>query len=160
MRWSKLSMAGSLNAMEAWSVTPTGARSTSAFATPNDWQKRASNRQCDARATAMTTPWPRPSTGFIRPNSFIAEHPGKARRPWSSQRSNGCRGSTTIACSNPSGISRQQKPRQTTTGNSPVITPRCWPDLNQTASANPGAIHLLGTNRHKTGSKPIFYSNV
>jgi len=28
-------------------------------------------------------------------------------------------------------------------GNSPVTPPRWWPDLNQTASANPGAIHHL-----------------
>ena len=47
---------GSPNAMEAWSATPTGARNTSAFATPSGWQKRASSRQWAARATAMTTP--------------------------------------------------------------------------------------------------------
>jgi transposase InsO family protein len=35
------------------------------------------------------------------------------------RRSNGCRGSITTACSNPSAISRRPKLRQTTTGNSP-----------------------------------------
>ncbi|GKS95190.1 hypothetical protein AVAK2825_11665 [Acidovorax sp. SUPP2825] len=51
-----------------------------------------------------------------------------------------CRGSTTIACSNPSGISRQQKPRQTTTCNPSARPPQWRPQLNQTASENPGSI--------------------
>src|SRR5450830_851733 len=42
----------------------------------------------------------------------------------------------------PSGTSRLPKLRQTTIGNSPVRTPRWWPDLNQTASSKPGAIQF------------------
>lgn len=76
MRWSKLYTRGSQNAMEAWSATPTEARSTSASATPSDWPKRTLNRWWAARATVMTTPWPKPSMGSTRPNSFIAEDPG------------------------------------------------------------------------------------
>lgn len=40
----------------AWSATPPEARSTSAFATPSGWPKRALNRRRAARATVMTTP--------------------------------------------------------------------------------------------------------
>ncbi len=55
-----------------------------------------------------------------RQKSFTAGYPGKPRRRCSLQRSNGCHGSTTIACSNPSGISRLLRLRQTTTGYSPI----------------------------------------
>ena len=141
MRWSKPCMPGSPSAMEASSVIRIEGRSTSAFGTPSDWPKPASSRPWAARATAMTTPWLRPSTGCTRPNSFTAEHHGKQRKPWSSQRSNGGSGSTSIGYSNPLDTSRPQKLRQTTTGNSPVRPPLWRPDLNQTASANPGAVH-------------------
>ena len=44
----------------------------------------------------------------------------------------------------PIGYIRLQRPRQTTTGNSPVRPSRWQPDLNQTASSNTGAIQQLG----------------
>ena len=50
-------------------------------------------------------------------------------------------GSTTIACSSPSATYLPQKPRQTIAGISPVKPPRWRPDLNQTASTDPGAVH-------------------
>ena len=53
----------------------------------------------------------------------------------------GCLGSTTIACSNPSAISGVQKLRQTITGHSPIIPPRRRHDLNQPAAMKAGAIH-------------------
>ena len=49
---------------------------------------------------------------------------------------------TKEACSNLSCISRQQKLRQTTTGNSPVRPPRWRSDLNQTASLKTGGDSL------------------
>ena len=68
------------------------------------------------------------------------------RAPWKTKESqkppcNGCPGSTTTDCWSPLGTSRLQKLRQTTGGNSPVRPPRWRPDLNQTASTNPGAVH-------------------
>lgn len=71
------------------------------------------------------------------------------RAPWRTKeavelpRWSGYRGSTTIACLNPSGTSRLQKLRQTTTGNSPIRPLSKWADLNQTASAETGAIQRL-----------------
>ena len=49
--------------------------------------------------------------------------------------------SITIDSSNPSATSLPQKLRQTTTGISPVKQPQWQPDLNQTASTIPGAVH-------------------
>jgi len=49
-------------------------------------------------------------------------------------------GSTPTDCSNPSAISHPPRPRQTTTGNSPVKPPRWQPDLTQRASAISGAV--------------------
>ena len=54
---------------------------------------------------------------------------------------NGWLGLTNIACSNPLDTSHLHKLRQTTTGNSPVRPPWWRLDLNQPASAKPGAIH-------------------
>ncbi len=48
--------------------------------------------------------------------------------------------STAVDSSNPSGTSRPQRLRQTTTGNSPVGLPRWLPDLTQRASAKPEAV--------------------
>ena len=59
---------------------------------------------------------------------------GKPSKPWSWPHSNGFPGSTTTACWILLGLSRLQKLRQTTTGNSPVRPPQWRPDLNQPAS--------------------------
>jgi hypothetical protein len=47
-----------------------------------------------------------------------------------------------VGISHPLAISRPQKPKQTTTANSPVNPQRWQPALNQTASMKPGAVHL------------------
>jgi transposase InsO family protein len=70
--------------------------------------------------------------------------PWRTRNQWSWQPRNGWLGSITTDCLNTSGTYRPQKLRQTTTGNSPVKPPRWWPDLNQTASTEPGAIQTCG----------------
>ena len=59
----------------------------------------------------------------------------------------GYRGSTTIACLNPSGTYRLQKLGQTTIGNSPVSPPQRRPDLNQRASTEPGAIQQVSNRQ-------------
>lgn len=51
-----------------WSITATGARNTSPFATPSGWPKLTSSPQWEAVATATTTRWPRASTACTRPN--------------------------------------------------------------------------------------------
>jgi transposase InsO family protein len=79
--------------------------------------------------------------GLYKAELIHRRAPGRPRRRWSSRRSNGCPGSTTIACSNPSATSRLQKLRQTITGNSPVGPSKRRHDLNQPASMKAGAIH-------------------
>ncbi len=70
------------------------------------------------------------------------------RAPWKTKEASelatleGCPGSTPTACSNPSATSRPQRPRQTTTSNSPAGSARWWPDLTQRASANAGAVQF------------------
>ena len=80
--------------------------------------------------------------GLYKAELIHRRAPWKPRRPWSSPRWNGWPGSTTTDYSNPSAISRQPRPRQTTTGNSPVRPPQWRPDLNPTASTEPGAIQV------------------
>jgi hypothetical protein len=72
----------------------------------------------------------------------------KTRNRWSWPPSNGCHGSTTTGCSNPSATSRPPRLRQTTTGNSPVRSPWWWPDLNQPASTIPGVVHHAHENQN------------
>ena len=55
-------------AMEASAVIRTEGRSTSASGTPSDWPKPASSRPWAAKATPMTTLWPRRSTVCTRPS--------------------------------------------------------------------------------------------
>lgn len=50
--------------MEAWFAAATEGRNTSASGTPSGLLKPALNPLSAARATVMTTPWPRPSTGY------------------------------------------------------------------------------------------------
>ena len=66
---------------------------------------------------------------------------GRPGSLWNWPHCNGCTGSTTSDCLSRSGISLQQKLRQTIGGKSPIIRPLKWPDLNQLASSKPGAIH-------------------
>jgi transposase InsO family protein len=73
--------------------------------------------------TATTMLWPRRSTVFSKQRSFIAVGHGAASTPWNMPHSNGSIGSTTAACWNPSGISRQQRPKQITT---PLWKLRPW----------------------------------
>ena len=81
--------------------------------------------------------------GFCKAELICRRAPWKARRSWSLQRSNGYRGSITTVCLNASGISRQQKSKQTITGNSLVrTTQQWWPDLNQTVISKAGTIQL------------------
>lgn len=49
-------------------ATATAGRNTSVFGTPNDWLRRVSSLPWAAKATAMTTPWQRPSTASTRPS--------------------------------------------------------------------------------------------
>ena len=74
-------------------------------------------------------------------------------RPSNWQRLNGFRGSTTIDCSNPLATFHRPRPRQTTTGNSPVRLPRRPPDLTQRASAIPGAVQCARRARSPRGKE-------
>jgi len=79
-------------------------------------------------------------SGLYKAELIHRRAPGKPRNPWSWPRWSGCHGLTITDCSSLSGTSRLQKLRQTTTGNLPVRPLLWWPDLNQSASAKPGAI--------------------
>jgi transposase InsO family protein len=75
--------------------------------------------------------------GLYKAELIHRRGPGRPRRRWNWPRWNGCPGSITIACSNPSATSRRPKPRQTTIGNSPV-RPRWRPDFTNGPPRNPG----------------------
>jgi transposase InsO family protein len=62
------------------------------------------------------------------------------RNRWNLPRCNGCPGLTTTDCWSPSATFPLPKLRKITIGNSPVKPPQ-RKDLNQPASAKPGAIH-------------------
>jgi len=78
-------------------------------------QRRRSPRRSAASATVTTMHWPKRSMGCSKQKSFTDEVHGVASMPWNMPPSNGSTGSTTAACWNPSGISRQPKQRQTST---------------------------------------------
>jgi hypothetical protein len=90
-----------------------------------------------AKATPMKTPWPRRSTASTTPSGPIAGRRGERTR-WRSRRSNGCHGSTTIACSNPSATPRLQKLREAIPSDSPVSPSRRRHGLNRPASMKAG----------------------
>ena len=71
---------------------------------------------------------------------MVQEHRGEYPSLWAAS-------STTIACLSPSATFRPLRPRQTTTGNSPIRPSPRLPDLSQMASAEPGLIQcsLLAT---------------
>ena len=77
------------------------------------------NPRWAAVETAMTTPWPRPWRGCIKPSRSIAGALGNPGSPWNWPPCNGWTGSTTFDSSNPSGISHRPRLRQTIGGNSP-----------------------------------------
>src|SRR6267142_545113 len=88
----------------------------------------------------MTMPSPKPSTVFTRPSWSTGADHGGTSRPSSSPPSNGSTGSTTEGSWSPSATYRQPKPSNATT---PCWNNRPWRhNLNQTASGNPGAVHL------------------
>ena len=76
-----------------------------------------------ASGTVATTPWRRRSMATSKPRSSTAAL-GTALKPWNTQPSNGWTGSTTAASSSPSGTSRPQRPKQTTT---PLWKLKPWP---------------------------------
>src|SRR5215204_4648445 len=122
----------------ASSITAIAAASTCRSSTRSASPRPASSRRSAVWATAMTTPWPRPSTASTRPRSSIGGGRGDPSKPSNTRHWNGSTGSTTSGCSSPSGTCRQPKQKSDTT--------RCWTKLPsphnsiQTASGNPGAV--------------------
>ena len=113
---------------------------TSPSDTPSAWRRPASSPRWVASATRTTMLSPKPSTASTRPRSSIGVGHGAHPRPSSSPRSNGSTGSTIAGCWNPSATSRRPKPRSATT---PCWISQPWPrDSNETASDQPGAVHL------------------
>jgi transposase InsO family protein len=114
--------------------------------TPSASPRPTSCRRSAAPATVTTMPWPRRSTASTRPRLSGGSGHGPACRPWKWQPCAGLTGSTTTACSVPSGTSRLPRPRPTTMLPS---TPSIWlHDSNETASGKPGA---LQTDPRKSG---------
>ena len=68
MRWNKPYTPGNRNARVPWCIIATEGRSTSPSATRSDSPRPGSNLRWAAVVTAMTTPWPRPSTACTRRN--------------------------------------------------------------------------------------------
>ena len=90
--------------------------------------------------------WPNPSSGCTRPNSSVI--PAKAgtgaargvtARQSSSPPSNGCTGTTTGACSDPSTMCLRLHSRHTAPIN--CMSRRWPPDSSKSPSGKPGAIH-------------------
>jgi hypothetical protein len=103
---------------------------------------------CAYSAGQRTTPWPRRSMACSKPKSFTAVAPSAALKLSNMPRSNGsttalskkrlC--STTAVCWNLSGISRQQKLRQTST---PLWKDQTWQhSQDKSASGKPGAVQF------------------
>ena len=124
-------------------------RSSTRSASP----RPASSRRSAVSATAMTTPWPKPSTASTRPRSSIGGARGDPSKPSNTRHWNGSTGSTTSGCSSPSVTCRQPKPKTDIT--------RCWTKLasphnsNQTASGNPGAVHTEARPRTYSASNML-----
>ena len=85
-----------------------------------------------------TTRWPNPSSGCTRRNSSHGAGRGVTARRWSSSPSTGCTGTTTGACSDPSGMCLRLHSRHTTTTN--CMSQRWPPDSCKSPSGFPGAV--------------------
>ena len=110
-----------------------------------DWPRQASNLRSAARATVMTTPWQKPSTGCTRRKSSTGAAPGKRWNVLNWQPSNGWHGSTIKDYYPQLAISRQQKLRQNITASLPGrIRKLC--NLHQMDSTKPGAIQEFMRN--------------
>src|SRR6056297_3241212 len=137
MRWNRPFISG--NPDQGWCIIRIVGRNTCQFATPSAWRRQALSPLWAASATATTTRSPKRSTACSRPRSFTDVAHGAASTPWNTPPSNGSTGSTTAACWNPSGISRQQRPRQTITQ---LWKDQTWPrNLDKSASGKPGTVH-------------------
>src|SRR6056297_936935 len=136
MRWNRPFISG--NPDQGWCIIRIVGRNTCQFATPSAWRRQALSPLWAASATATTTRSPKRSTACSRPRSFTDVAHGAASTPWNTPPSNGSTGSTTAACWNPSGISRQQRPRQTITQ---LWKDQTWPrNLDKSASGKPGTV--------------------
>ena len=127
-------------------ITATGACSISRCATPSASHRRALRPRWAAWATPTTTPpgqaggrlWPNPSSGCTRPNSSPGVARGAPARQSSSPPSTGCTGTTTGACSDPSGMCLRLHSRHTITTH--CMSRRWPPDSSQSPSGKPGAV--------------------
>ena len=91
-------------------------------------------------ASSTTTPWPNPSSGCTRRSSSPGAARGVTAKQSSSPPSTGCTGTTTGACSSPSGMYLRLHSRHTTTTH---CKGRRWlPDSSQSPSGIPGAVQM------------------
>src|SRR6516165_8649219 len=146
MRWNRRFMSAGPCGAAASSITRIAACNMSRSNTPSAWPLPASSPQSAASAIPTTPPWPKPSTVSTRLRSFTGAGRGARSRRSSSPPWNGWTGSTTAASWSPSAPCRRPKPRNTTT--------LCWSsptwqhDSNQTASEEPGAVHVAIEMHH------------
>src|ERR1700690_3320456 len=138
--WNRLSMVGGPRREAGSCTTAIEAANTSPSDTLSAWRRPASSLRWVASAILTTMLSPKPSTASTRPRSSIGVDHGAHARPSSSPRSNGSTGSTIAGCWNPSATSRRPKLRSATT---PGWMSHPWPrDSNETASDQPGAVHI------------------
>ena len=126
--------------------SPTRACSISRYATPSAWRRWASRPRWEAWATPATTRWPSPSSGCTRRNSSVipAKAGTSAGRGVTARR--GCTGTTTGACSDPSGMCLRLNSRHITTTH---CMSRRWPsDSSKSPSGIPGAVQLTFAGRN------------
>jgi hypothetical protein len=101
---ASLSTIGAPPIAAAWSIPAIATASIYRSSTSSALPRPGSSHRSAASATAMTTPWPKPSTAFTRPRSSTDEAPGDPLKPSNMRRWNGWTGSTTGDCSSRSGI--------------------------------------------------------
>ncbi|SMD14034.1 Transposase [Primorskyibacter flagellatus] len=120
--WNKPFINADLHTIN-WCTTRIADRNICLSSTLNGWQRRRLPHLSAALEIPMTMPWQKPSTGCSKPRSSTGASHGAVSTPWNTRHCNGSipalskkrLSSTTAACSSPSGISRQLKPRQTST---------------------------------------------
>ncbi len=103
-----------------WSPTTITAASTCRWRTASDSPTPASGPRSGPSGRAMTTRWPRASTGSTRPRSFAAKAPGGTWTPSRSPPPGGSTGTTTAgSTSTPGTCHRPSSSRSTTLSNNP-----------------------------------------
>lgn len=115
-----------------WSITATGARNISPFATPSGWPKPVASPQWAAVATAATMRWQKSINGLYMAELLHRRFPWKTREAVELTTLQWVHWFNHTRLLTPIGASRQQRPRQNTGGTSPE-RPRRWSQLKPTS---------------------------